>query len=56
VVKYFVNFGRIEPWRLSAVGYGESRPVVANDSAENRARNRRVEIVLKTKGLGEHVE
>ena len=29
--------------RLSAVGYGESRPIVSNDTAENRARNRRIE-------------
>ncbi|UII78407.1 OmpA family protein [Flagellimonas sp. CMM7] len=27
-------------------GYGESRPIVANDSDENRAKNRRVEILV----------
>lgn len=31
---------------LSAAGYGEFRPVAANDTAENRAVNRRIEIVL----------
>lgn len=50
VVKYFVDVGKINPKRLSAVGYGESRPLVANDSPANRARNRRVEIVLETEG------
>ncbi|UCD77833.1 MAG: flagellar motor protein MotB [Desulfobacterales bacterium] len=50
VVKYFVDVGKINPQRLSAVGYGESRPIVPNDSAANRARNRRVEIVLVTEG------
>jgi len=29
--------------RLKAVGYGESNPLVPNDSAENKAKNRRVE-------------
>ena len=48
VVKYFVEVGKINPKRLSAVGYGESRPMVANDTPANRARNRRVEIVLET--------
>lgn len=30
--------------RINAVGYGENRPVVANDTEEHRALNRRVEI------------
>jgi chemotaxis protein MotB len=32
---------------LSAAGYGEHDPVVANDSEKNRAQNRRIEIVLQ---------
>jgi flagellar motor protein MotB len=37
--------------RLSAVGYGDSRPVAPNDTAEGKAKNRRVEIVFTpTKG------
>lgn len=46
IVKYFIQNGSIAPGRLSAVGYGELRPLVPNDTAEHRARNRRVEIVL----------
>jgi chemotaxis protein MotB len=46
VLKYFADEGRIDPRRLSAVGYGESKPLVNNDSPRNRAKNRRVEIVL----------
>jgi chemotaxis protein MotB len=38
----------IAPDRLSAVGFGEFSPLVANDSAENRSANRRVEIVIET--------
>jgi chemotaxis protein MotB len=50
VVKYFAESGKITPQRLSAVGYGETRPLVPNDSPANRTRNRRVEIVLATEG------
>jgi len=32
--------------QIQAVGFGESRPLVAGDSAANRLRNRRIEIVL----------
>jgi outer membrane protein OmpA-like peptidoglycan-associated protein len=32
--------------RVSAVGYGESRPVAPNDTEAGRARNRRIEITL----------
>lgn len=56
VVKYFAQMSNIEPRRLSAVGYGESRPVVANDTPLNRAKNRRVEILLLTEGLEENVK
>lgn len=30
--------------KMTSVGYGEQRPIVANDSEENRAQNRRVEL------------
>ena len=56
VVKYLVDVERIDPGRLSAVGYGESRPVVPNNSSANRAKNRRVEIVLITEDKESHVE
>jgi chemotaxis protein MotB len=47
VVRYFVNVEGIHPVKLSAAGYSEYRPLAPNNSAENRARNRRVEILLK---------
>jgi chemotaxis protein MotB len=46
VVRYFQRRGKVDPKRLEAVGFGEYRPVVPNTSADNRGRNRRVEIVL----------
>jgi OOP family OmpA-OmpF porin len=43
VLNYFVSKG-IAKERLSAVGYGLSRPVVSNKTPEGRAENRRVEL------------
>jgi chemotaxis protein MotB len=36
----------IDPSRLSAIGYGEHRPVADNDSDKGRAKNRRVTLVI----------
>jgi len=47
VVRYLIRCG-VPPERLSAVGYGEFRPMVPNTSEENRRLNRRVDIVLLT--------
>jgi outer membrane protein OmpA-like peptidoglycan-associated protein len=33
--------------RIRAQGYGESRPIATNSSAEGRQRNRRVEVILE---------
>jgi outer membrane protein OmpA-like peptidoglycan-associated protein len=40
------NMG-IDPERLSSIGYGETRPVATNETAEGRARNRRIDLVLR---------
>lgn len=42
------NYG-IDSRRLSAIGYGETQPLVGNDTAENRAKNRRVEAAITLK-------
>ncbi|MFP2958635.1 OmpA family protein [Myxococcus sp. 1LA] len=39
----------VDPTFLSAAGYGQYQPIAANDSAENRSLNRRIEIVLAPK-------
>lgn len=36
----------IDKARLRSVGYGDSRPLVANDTKANQARNRRIELTL----------
>jgi chemotaxis protein MotB len=45
VAHLIINVG-LPPGRLSAAGYAEFRPIAANDSAEGRARNRRVDIIV----------
>ena len=46
-IKFGINYSAIEPSRFSVVGYGEYRPAFANDSEENRAKNRRIEIFIE---------
>ncbi|AHF03651.1 flagellar motor protein MotB [Marichromatium purpuratum 984] len=45
VVNLFAQNG-VDPRRMVAIGYGEFQPVASNDTAEGRARNRRVAIVV----------
>ncbi|MCS7215882.1 MAG: OmpA family protein [Thermodesulfovibrio sp.] len=42
---YLIKQG-IDERRISCVGYGEYRPVAPNDTEENRAKNRRIEIKI----------
>jgi outer membrane protein OmpA-like peptidoglycan-associated protein len=44
-----ISYG-VDPRRITAYGYGEDRPLVANDTAYNKQRNRRVEIVMVAPG------
>jgi chemotaxis protein MotB len=46
VVAYLIESGGLDPERLSAAGYGQFHPRVPNTSAENRARNRRIDLVV----------
>jgi chemotaxis protein MotB len=45
VVEFLIGRG-FQPERLSATGYGEFHPTVPNTSAESRAANRRIDLVV----------
>jgi len=46
VLRYLVEDLKFPSNRISASGYGEFRPVAPNDTDENKAKNRRVEIII----------
>ena len=48
VARYFVEQG-VRAERVAAVGYGENHPIATNATAQGRAANRRVVIVLATR-------
>ncbi|WP_195986930.1 OmpA family protein [Clostridium sp. D53t1_180928_C8] len=49
VIRYFIEVKGFNPTRFSATGYGEYRPLVDNSTDENRAINRRVDILIVQK-------
>ncbi len=46
VVKYLQLEGKVDPTRLVASGKGEYSPLEVGDSAENRSKNRRTEVII----------
>ena len=48
VERFMIEKGGIREARIMAVGYGESRPIASNKTRAGRARNRRVEILIKS--------
>jgi len=48
VVRLFIENG-LSPYRLTAAGYADQRPIADNDTDAGRARNRRVAIMLESR-------
>ncbi|MBI4000380.1 MAG: OmpA family protein [Nitrospira defluvii] len=48
IVRYLIEKGGMDSAKLSAVGYGASRPVASNATEEGRKKNRRIEVVIES--------
>lgn len=48
--KYLIEAGGLDPLRVKAVGYGETRPIADNGNYQGRAKNRRVEFKVYREG------
>lgn len=46
VAEYIISHSRIDPQRISTMGFGEYRPIDTNETVAGRQKNRRVEIIL----------
>lgn len=45
-LKHMIRHFNVDPDKISAAGYGEFRPIADNSTADGRARNRRVDLVM----------
>lgn len=43
--------GQLEEGRFAVTGFADTRPLIPNDSAQSRAQNRRVELIIRQDGL-----
>jgi chemotaxis protein MotB len=46
VVKYLIKYHGISPKRLAAISYADQRPLLPNTTEANKAKNRRIEILI----------
>nr|WP_320146281.1 flagellar motor protein MotB [uncultured Anaeromusa sp.] len=45
-MRHLIAEGSVKPERFSAIGYGEYRPIMTNETPEGRSKNRRVEVLI----------
>jgi len=53
VLRYMVSTDGLQASRMSATGYADTRPVVANDTPAHQQQNRRVEVVVLSNVLSD---
>jgi outer membrane protein OmpA-like peptidoglycan-associated protein len=51
VARYLITQKKMDPMKVMPVSYGESAPLTENNTAQNRAKNRRVEILVYREGI-----
>jgi OOP family OmpA-OmpF porin len=49
VREYLLAAGGMDASRISALGYGETKPIASNDTEEGRRKNRRIDIIIGPK-------
>ncbi len=49
VREYLLSTASIDSARITAVGYGETKPIASNETTEGRRKNRRIEVVIHPK-------
>ena len=52
IMDYMSEQMRIPTYRIKAVGYGDTRPIANNKSADGRAKNRRIDLIIIPKPDG----
>ena len=48
IADFLIRVASIEPSRVKSIGMGEERPMAPNDNKADRAKNRRIDVVIKT--------
>ena len=56
VAAYIQEAGELDPARLVSEGLGQWRPIAPNSSAEGRAKNRRVEMIISGRDLQKELD
>lgn len=51
VTRYLITQKKVDPLKIMSVSYGQSAPLMENNTAQNRAKNRRVEILVYREGI-----
>ncbi len=52
VVRFFIKRHSFSPETMTATGYGDSRPLETNETLEGRQKNRRIDIIVLSKMVG----
>ena len=45
-LEFLVDVGKVDPGRLQATGFADTKPLASNEDVEGRSRNRRVEFTF----------